>query len=311
MAVAPPKKSKIVYIPEESVGTYRWQEDVLRIDHISDLKAYHIKKRRFIPSAVGRKFLKYRKKKLTTLHGLTVWLVDGDALRSGLKAGDVDFTMGGHGYRYLYIPRYEIWIDEVHKGTPDVWPVIWHEYIERILMRNGMPYAQAHEIASRLEIVHREGTYFVLPVGTYRQSTPWTCGPAAMKIVLDYLRWPLSENYLVKLCRTTPSKGADPADIVRAAEKLGFEAYDEEKMTVPRIKKLIRNGTPIIANFQFKPKLGEGHYAVIIGFSRDEFILSDPAENKGYRRVKIKEFLKQWYELEDKTVRQGIIIGNY
>jgi len=50
---------------------------------------------------------------------------------------------------------------------------------------------------------------------------------------------------------------------------------------------------------------------VIIGFSRNEFILSDPAKSTGYRRVKIKDFLEQWYELEDKTVHQGIVIGNY
>jgi hypothetical protein len=64
----------------------------------------------------------------------------------------------------------------------------------------------------------------------------------------------------------------------------------------------------VIANFQLKPQTREGHYAVLIGCSPHTFILSDPQEEHGYREVKIKDFIKFWYELEDQTVRQGIWI---
>jgi ABC-type bacteriocin/lantibiotic exporter with double-glycine peptidase domain len=80
-------------------------------------------------------------------------------------------------------------------------------------------------------------------------------------------------------------------------------------MTIEEVKKIIREGTPVIANFQLKPKNGEGHYAVIVGYSRNTFILSDPQEDRGYREVGIKDFMRLWYELEDRTIRQGIIIN--
>ncbi len=305
----PIRKEKIVYIPPRLRRLYRWQGEKFRIDRITNLERYHQRKRRFLASPAGRKFLSYRKAKFGTLHGLEIWLVDGNRLRGGQKSGDVDFTMGGHGYRYLYVPQYEIWVDELYQGTADLWPLIWHEYLERWLMRQGTSYNSAHTTASNLEIVLRGGTDFVLPIGTYRQRSPWTCGPAALKIVLDFLRWPISERYLAKLCRTGPEKGTNPEDIVRTAQELGFEAYEKQKMTAREVKKILRSGRPVIANFQLKPQTGEGHYAVIIGFGQDDFILSDPAFSTGYRRTKIKDFMRGWYELVDKTTRQGIVVS--
>jgi len=305
-----PRPNKIVFVPKELSKIYQIQEETLRIDKVKNLKEYHAQKRKFFVTERGKKFLSYKQEKFTNLQGLSVWFINGEKLRSGVKAGDVDFTMGGHDYRYLYVPRYEIWIDELYKGTKELWSIIWHEYIERGLMQKGQDYDTAHTTASHLEILLKEGSYFILPVGTYRQSVVWTCGPAAMKIVLDYLRWPVSEPYLVKLTKCTPKKGTTPQEIVEAAKKMNFNAYHKVGMTADEVKDLIKKGNPVIANFQYKHKFGEGHYSVIVGFNDEYFILSDPAEKAGYRMVKIKDFIDQWYELEDKTVRQGIVISN-
>ncbi|OGC44337.1 hypothetical protein A2V54_03070 [candidate division WWE3 bacterium RBG_19FT_COMBO_53_11] len=300
-------KNRFVYIPKDFQDIYLWQEENLRIGRVSNLKSYSVRKKKFLASKEGRKFLSYRTKKVTNLHGVAVWLVDGVAIRGGLKAGDIDFTMGGHGYRYLYVPEEEIWIDNSNAHRGDLEPVIWHEYIERNLMKNGMDYGNAHTVASNLEITLREGTYFVLPVGTFRQTAGF-CGPAALKIVLDYYQYPLTEKALARLCQTTQA-GTDPQKMVEAAQKVGLQSYQKENMTAEEVKKIVKSGIPVIANFQLKPKKGEGHYAVIIGYHKDGFILSDPQEDRGYREIKIKDFMKLWYELEDQTVRQGIIVG--
>lgn len=305
-----PRPNKIVFVPKELAKIYEHQEEKLRIDRVKNLKEYHEQKRKFFETERGKKFLSYKTEKFKNLQGLSVWFVDGTKLRSGLKAGDVDFTMGGQGYRYLYVPKYEIWIDQLYKGSKELWSIIWHEYIERALMQKSQDYDEAHITASHLEILLKEGSYFVLPVGTYRQSVVWACGPAAMKIVLDYLRWPVSEPYLVKLSKCTPNNGTTPQNIVEAAKKMNFNAYHKTGMTAEEVKELIKKGGPVIANFQYKHKFGEGHYSVIVGFNDEYFILSDPAEEAGYRMVKIKDFIDQWYELEDKTVRQGIVISN-
>jgi len=36
--------------------------------------------------------------------------------------------------------------------------------------------------------------------------------------------------------------------------------------------------------------------------------LADPAFDEGFRKIKINKFMKQWYELEDDTRREGIVI---
>ena len=147
---------------------------------------------------------------------------------------------------------------------------------------------------------------FILPVGAFRQTAGF-CGPAALKIVLDYYQRIFTEKTLSRMCQATAA-GTNPDKIVAAAQKLGMKAYQKEKMTAEEVKKLVRQGTPVIANFQLKPKLGEGHYAVIIGSGKDTFILADPQEDLGYREVKVKDFMELWYELEDKTTQQGIVI---
>ncbi|OGC59596.1 hypothetical protein A2890_00165 [candidate division WWE3 bacterium RIFCSPLOWO2_01_FULL_53_14] len=296
-----------MYIPKYLQGIYSWQEENLRIERVSNLKSYSARKKKFLESKEGRRFLNYRTQKVTDLNGVAVWLVDGIALRSGLRSGDIDFTMGGHGYRYLYVPENDIWIDNSNAHHGDLEPVIWHEYVERNLMKNGMDYGDAHTVASNLEITLREGTYFILPVGTFRQTAGF-CGPAALKIVLDYYQYPFTEKKLARLCQTTPA-GTDPQKIVEVAQKLGLQSYQKENLTAEEVKKIVKSGTPVIANFQLNAQKGEGHYAAIIGYSRDTFVLSDPQEDQGYREVKIKDFMKLWYELEDQTVRQGILVS--
>lgn len=345
-------KAKGVYIPPEFAGVYEWQEKVLRVDRVPDLAVYHKKKARFLSSQLGRKFLKYRLERAGTFRGLKVWYVDGYALRNGLKDGDVDFTMGGHGYRYLYIPRNEIWIDIVYKSSGDNLPTLWHElFYERRFMRLGMSYSKAHDLASEMEIAYRHG-HVTLPVGTHRLRI--SCGPAALKPYLEYLGRNLSEKSLAQLCKTG-AHGTNPVDLADAVRGLGFrvkhrgiplsenafrnlwkeivgEGIDppdptpstrelfrrlknKKGWTVRAVKDSISNGYPVLANFQIAHKYGEGHYALIIGYTQDTFILSDSwgkcwrvRENKGYREVNIQEFMDLWYELEDRTVREGFVI---
>jgi len=149
---------------------------------------------------------------------------------------------------------------------------------------------------------------FRLSVGTFRQSGPGYCGPAALKIVLDYYGKTYSENALTKMLNATPETGADPAQIIKLAQSLGLKAYDKQNMTTQEIKNIVKSGVPVIANHTTPDPIG-GHYAVIMGFSNDEFVISDPAEDSGYIVKKITDFMKDWYEKEDKTVRQGIIIS--
>jgi hypothetical protein len=77
-----------------------------------------------------------------------VWLIDGNLARSYYKT---DYTEGGHGYVYPWVPRPEIWIED-GVDRREVPFILSHEYLERRLMRDeGLDYDTAHAIASRVE----------------------------------------------------------------------------------------------------------------------------------------------------------------
>lgn len=80
-------------------------------------------------------------------HGLEIILVDGTFVRNHY---DSDFSQGGNGYRYEFVPKGEIWIDcQISEAE---WPLIaFHECREAELMRRGWSYSRAHDEAKRLE----------------------------------------------------------------------------------------------------------------------------------------------------------------
>lgn len=85
------------------------------------------------------------------VHGRTVWLVSGRRVRD---LAYVDFTLGGHGYRYRFISRREIWIDDAARPS-ERGAILHHEAVEVAHMSAGMPYAQAHALASHAEVQFR------------------------------------------------------------------------------------------------------------------------------------------------------------
>lgn len=89
----------------------------------------------------------YKVKKLEDIEGVSVYLVNGEKVRSDCH---IDFTEGGHDKVYDFIPDNEIWIsDEVSaKERPYI---LAHEYNERCQMADGEKYKNAHNKASFFE----------------------------------------------------------------------------------------------------------------------------------------------------------------
>ena len=79
---------------------------------------------------------------------IQVWLVDGLRVRSTYMT---DYTEGGHGYVYDWVPKNEIWVEEGIE--PAELPfIVAHEYVEHRLMRDEkMEYDPAHELCSEME----------------------------------------------------------------------------------------------------------------------------------------------------------------
>jgi len=99
----------------------------------------------------GRRSRQVRLAHLGPVGPREVWLVSGRAVRDQFY---IDFTLGGHGFRYRFIPRGEIWIDDaVHPAEHAA--IVHHETVEVDLMRRGLSYDEAHARASEAEIAFR------------------------------------------------------------------------------------------------------------------------------------------------------------
>jgi len=84
------------------------------------------------------------------------YIVDGEKIRNGRGTQHEDFTEGGNGGAYKWVPRDEVWIeDTVQPG--EVGYVALHELHERRLMLGaGWDYLKAHRSSSMIEHVARE-----------------------------------------------------------------------------------------------------------------------------------------------------------
>ena len=94
-----------------------------------------------------------RKKRLKSYKGYKIFIVNGELIRNKI---DIDYIMGGNGFRYLYIPIDEIWVEDKYYKTKEFNYIVYHEYSESRLMRRGLNYSDAHDLASIKELIKRD-----------------------------------------------------------------------------------------------------------------------------------------------------------
>lgn len=91
---------------------------------------------------------------MTLKNGVKVYLVNGDAIRDNIKGiSDSDFVLGGHHWKYpKLIEKDAIFIDDTMQYMDDIIATIYHETIERKLMKEkGYSYDKSHNIAKEEE----------------------------------------------------------------------------------------------------------------------------------------------------------------
>lgn len=85
-------------------------------------------------------------------HGLDIIVVDGTFVRNHI---DSDFVAGGTHGRWKFIPKKEIWIDDVFPESEWAYNA-FHECFEgQLMMGEGMEYEKAHDLAKTQEDLWR------------------------------------------------------------------------------------------------------------------------------------------------------------
>ena len=83
---------------------------------------------------------------------LKIWIIKGELVRDLFF---LDFTEGGHGKVYDFVPEKEVWIDDDLSPSERKF-VLLHELHERNLMSKGMKYDKAHKSSSEIEYYCRK-----------------------------------------------------------------------------------------------------------------------------------------------------------
>lgn len=247
----------------------------------------------------------------TVRHGKTrVRYVRGDLVRAWI---DPHFIFGGHDLVYDYIPKNEIWIDDLQERDEKPFTLL-HELEERKRMRKGRSYPEAHVAATQRELrarrkADRERRGSPLRLRPHRQR-PGFCGPASLKIACALFGRDYDEAYLGTLCRTTPGYGTDHVDLVRAAKRLGATATVRTDTTIADLKRLVRDKRlPVIVGWYspdkpgkttFDPKFDEfeDHFSVVYDVTDHHVCLMDPQVDSGRKRIPIERFKKLWWDTD-------------
>jgi hypothetical protein len=124
----------------------------------------------------------------------------------------------------------------------------------------------------------------------YKQETPYTCGPASVRMCLAFLGHNLPEKEIAKRMGTSPLFGTGPWQLTPVYNrylrelKTGLTAKDKlgRAATNQVIFDSIKNKRPVIFSWlvenDFRPGTAVGHYCVVIGFdqARREFTIANP-----------------------------------
>ncbi len=140
------------------------------------------------------------------------------------------------------------------------------------------------------------------------------CGPASLKIVLDYYGMNKSEQELAQLTKLVPGLGIDDKNIARAAESLGLKVQIKNESTFNDIEEWLKKGVPVIVDWFTRGRsdyknseVADGHYSVVVGLDDEYVYLQDP-ETGSERKIAREDFMKVWFDFTGHYLKPNELI---
>lgn len=147
------------------------------------------------------------------------------------------------------------------------------------------------------------------------------CGPASLKIVLEYYGVEKTEQELAKLCGVRNDLGTNEQGLKVAAEQLGFTVEIKNECTFEDIEQWLNRNVPVIVNWFTRGRtdytdsdVADGHYSVVAGLDGDFIYLQDP-EIGSMRKLGREDFMTVWFDFtgeyikpDELVIRQSIAV---
>jgi len=133
-----------------------------------------------------------------------------------------------------------------------------------------------------------------LSVPFYRQENEHFCAPAVLQMLFAHHGTHFSQAELARRLGTTPEKGTRNDRMVGVLREEKFYCYENNESTALEIRHYVLLCLPVVVNF-IEHSEKEGHYALIVGFDTDNFIMHDPLHGERYI-VAEKDFVSRWHD---------------
>lgn len=140
------------------------------------------------------------------------------------------------------------------------------------------------------------------------------CGPASLKIVMDYYGVNKSENELAELTNLTPGIGVGDKDIVEVAKILGFSTEVKDDSKFEDIEFWLNKGVPVIVDWFTRGRqdygdsdVADGHYSVVVGLDGNYIYLQDPEIGKE-RKIRREDFVKVWFDFTGENIKSDELV---
>lgn len=153
----------------------------------------------------------------------------------------------------------------------------------------------------------------LLPVKPFRESKSM-CGPASLKMVLDYYGVQKSEEELAKMCKTTKELGTSNENLKEAAESLGFKVEIKDDSTFEDIHDWLNKKVPVIVDWFTRGRadyddsdISDGHYSVVVGLDDKYIYLQDPELGK-IRKIEKEDFMTVWFDFKGKYIKPDELV---
>ena len=134
------------------------------------------------------------------------------------------------------------------------------------------------------------------------------CGPASLKMVLEYWGIVKSERELADLCNTQSGLGTSDKDLKRVVESFGLKVEIKNLSTFEDILFWLDKKVPVIVDWFTKGRsdysdseVSDGHYSVVVRLDNEYIYLQDP-EICSIRKIKRCDFLKVWFDFKDEVI---------
>lgn len=125
-----------------------------------------------------------------------------------------------------------------------------------------------------------------------RQHTVYSCGPASLEMVFAFFGDKKDEASLIKKAHTNEVNGTKHEWMINVARQEGFYCYVNSFSSIHEIRHFISLDLPVIVDYT-EPTSGDGHYAVVVGYKKDQIILNDPWNGRDFS-LSEKEFIERW-----------------